>query len=357
MRVLQIIAGAEHGGAELFFGELILAIKNYQKPPANIIQKAVMRPYQSRLDQLEKGGIDVTSLPFGSWLDWRTRFVMRQEVADFKPHIIQTWMNRATKFAPPSGSKQPYVHIGWLGGYHDMKYYQSCDHVVVLTDDMKSHVLRSGWPQDRVHVIPPFAMLKPSQPIKRSQFDTPEGVPLILSTARLHTRKAQDILLRAMTELPNAYLWIAGEGDLRKPLTALAEELKLTDRVRFLGWRTDHEALLKHADLFVLPSRYEPFGIVLLEAWSQGVPVVAANSTGPKSIITHGHDGLLVEIDHVHELAESMRAALNDQVLRKKLIQNAFRTYENKYSQNSVVRSYFDLYQQVAMLGTYAKAA
>ncbi len=144
---------------------------------------------------------------------------------------------------------------------------------------------------------------------------------------------------------------------LRKPLTALAEELKIADRVRFLGWRTDHQALLRAADLFVLPSRYEPFGIVILEAWSQGCPVIAASSQGPKSIITHDHDGLLVPVDNVGELADALRNVLSDEALRKKLVQNAHRTYQSTYSQESVVRRYFDLYENVAMMGSYAKAA
>ncbi len=357
MRVLQVIAGAEHGGAELFFGELILAIKNYQKAPISITQKAVMRPYLSRLEQLERGGVDVTALQFGSWLDWRSRYVMREEVKNFRPHIVQTWMNRATKFTPPPTVRQPYVHIGWLGGYHDMKYYQTCDHIVALTGDMKRHALDAGWTSDRVHVIPPFAMLKPNAAVTRAQFDTPDDAKVILSTARLHVRKAQDILLKSMVDVPNAYLWVAGEGDLRKPLTALAEELKIADRVRFLGWRTDHQALLRAADLFVLPSRYEPFGIVILEAWSQGCPVIAASSQGPKSIITHDHDGLLVPVDNVGELADALRNVLSDEALRKKLVQNAHRTYQSTYSQESVVRRYFDLYENVAMMGSYAKAA
>lgn len=358
IRVLQAIAGAEFGGAELFFGALILAMDQYPNPPVAISQQALMRPYETRLNQLAKGGIPVKTLQFGSWFDWRSKHVLRETMNDFRPHIVQSWMNRATKFIPPRHLCQsPFVHVGWLGGYHDMKYYAACDHIVALTGDMRRHAVAAGFAADRVHVIPPFAMLSPTPPVTRAQFQTPEDAPLIVSTARLHVRKAQDVLLRAMVEIPHAYLWLVGEGDLRKPLTKLCEDLGIASRVRFLGWRNDHLSLLQHADLFVLPSRYEPFGIVLLEAWSRQVPVVTTTAQGPKSIVTHDQDGLLVPIDDVGSLVDAMRSVLADTALRQKLIANANQTFAAKYSRESVVRRYYDLYQQLAMLGTYAHAA
>ncbi|NBV42734.1 glycosyltransferase [bacterium] len=306
MRILQVIAGAEHGGAETFFGDFMLAMHNCKNRPQNMVQKAVLRPYESRLGRLEKAGIPLATLPFGSWFDWRTRYGLRQEILDFKPHIVQTWMNRATKFVPPRSAvgMQPYVHVGWLGGYYDMKYYQSCDHIVVLTTDMQSHVLRSGWPKDRLHIVPPFAPDKNASPINRAEFDTPKDAPLIVTLGRLHVKKAQDILIRAMA-----------------------------------------------------PSRYEPFGVVTLEAWAQKCPLIAAASQGPKSVITHEHDGLVVPVDDVAALVDSIRTVLNDAGLRKKLIDNGRRTYDTKYSEKSVVDQYLSLYQDLALMGTYARNA
>jgi glycosyltransferase involved in cell wall biosynthesis len=359
MRILQVIAGAEHGGAETFFGDFMLAMHNCKNRAQNMVQKAVLRPYENRLDRLEKAGIPLATLPFGSWFDWRTRYGLRQEILDFKPHIVQTWMNRATKFVPPRSAvgRQPYVHVGWLGGYYDMKYYQSCDHIVVLTTDMQAHVLRSGWPKDRLHIVPPFAPDKNAAPINRAEFDTPKDAPLIVTLGRLHVKKAQDILIRAMADVPNAYLWIAGEGELRKPLMALCEDLGVADRVRFLGWRHDREALLRAADLCVFPSRYEPFGVVTLEAWAQKCPLIAAASQGPKSVITHEHDGLVVPVDDVAALVDSIRTILNDPGLREKLIDNGRRTYDTKYSEKSVIDQYLSLYQNLALMGTYARYA
>lgn len=359
MRVLQVIAGAQHGGAETFFGDFMLAMHRLEHPGKTITQKAILRPYEGRLERLTRAGVPLSTLSFGSWFDWRTRYSLRQEIAGFKPHIVQSWMNRATKFIPPraANATQPYVHVGWMGGNYDMKYYQACDHIIVLTEDMRQHVLRSGWPAHRVHIVPPFAPDKSAAPIDRAQFDTPKDAPLLLNLGRLHVSKAQDILLRAMVDIPNAYLWIAGEGDLRKQLTALAKSLNIDDRVRFLGWRNDREALLRTADLCVFPSRHESFGVVSIEAWAQKCPLVTAAAPGPKSVVTNGRNGLVVPVDNVPALVDAIRTALTDKGLRQRMVEDGRRTYDAFYSEQAVTKRYLDLYQELALMGTFAKAA
>lgn len=354
MRILQVIAGAEHGGAETFFGDFMLSMRRAEQAGSGAVQKAVLRPYEARLERLEKAGIPVTTFPFGGWFDWRTRHGLAEQIKNFKPHIVQTWMNRATKFMPPRTAQQPYIHVGWLGGYYDMKYYQACDHIVVLTEDMRRHVLQSGWPAERVHIVPPFAPDKTAEPIDRARLDTPKNAPLILALARLHPVKGLDILIRAMRDVPNAYLWIAGEGELRKTLMELTVEMGVDDRVRFLGWRHDREALLRTADLCAFPSRYDSFGVVTLEAWAQGCPLVAAAAQGPKSVITTGHDGIVVPIDDIGALSGAMRMVLAEKPLREKLIQNGRRTYDTLYSEKSVTERYLALYREIALRGSYA---
>ena len=76
--------------------------------------------------------------------------------------------------------------------------------------------------------------------------------------------------------------------------------------MRFLGWRTDRGALLRAADICVLPSRWEPFGTVMLEAWAAGTPLVAAASQGPAALIEDGGNGLLVPVDDVAALAAAV---------------------------------------------------
>ena len=130
---------------------------------------------------------------------------------------------------------------------------------------------------------------------------------MLLALSRLHEKKGLDVLLRALAELPGCVAWIAGDGPLEADLKALAARLGVADRVRFLGWRSDRGALLKAADICVLPSRWEPFGTVMLEAWAAGTPLVAAASQGPSALIEDGGNGLLVPVDDAPALAAAIR--------------------------------------------------
>jgi glycosyltransferase involved in cell wall biosynthesis len=127
---------------------------------------------------------------------------------------------------------------------------------------------------------------------------------------RLHDSKAHDVSLQALTELPDAYLWIAGVGPLEAKLKAMATALGVAGRVRFLGWRNDPSALYRAADVCVFPSRYEPLGNVVIQAWAHGLPVVAAASQGPRALIEDGRDGLLIPVDDPGALAEGVRSVL-----------------------------------------------
>lgn len=357
MRIIQAIAGAQHGGAELFFPELIRELQ--ARAPYPVEQKIIMRAYEDRVGELRQAGFDVTEMPFGGALDLMGRLRMRREIDSFGPDIVQSWMNRATAFVPKPRGK--FIHIGWLADVdeerHNIKYYESCDHLIALTEDMKQKAVNAGWDPSRVHLIPLFSLLRPSAPVTRAELNTPFNAKVILTTARLHPRKAHDVLFKAFAKVPDAYLWLSGEGELREELTKMAGELGIMDRVRFLGWRTDHLSLLQEADLFVLPSRFEPFGIVILEAWSQGCPVIAAAASGPRSIITSGKDGLLVPIDNPDVLRETMITALNNKGLCANLVANAHKTYESLYARESVVKNYLDLYASLTERHKMGKAA
>lgn len=337
-RVLQAMAGAEFGGAEAFFVRLTQALHR-----AGIDQHVVIREHARRAATLEAAGLPPAQLPFGGRLDFRTRFGLRREIAAFRPDIVMTWMNRATRFCP-SGR---FIHVGRLGGYYDLKYYRHCDHLIGNTQDIVDYVVRQGWPAERAHYLPNFVSAERAAPIQRMAHYTPDGSPLMLALGRLHANKAFDVLLKAMAYVPDAYLWIAGEGPLRLELETLAAQIGVKPRVRFLGWRDDVPALLATADAFICPSRHEPLGNVVLEAWAQGLPVVAAASTGPAALIADGDSGLLVPVDDVTALARALRRLLNDGGLADRLAEGGRQAFEANFTEAAVVGCYRDFFEQI----------
>jgi glycosyltransferase involved in cell wall biosynthesis len=210
-------------------------------------------------------------------------------------------MNRAAGMTP----RGDYTLVGRLGGYYDLKYYRHCDHLVGNTRDLQRWMVAQGWPEARVHYLPNFAIdFAGVAPVARP------AAPHLLAMGRLHANKGFDTLIRALALVPDAQLSIAGEGPERAALAALAEECGVAPRLHLLGWRQDTGALLAACDVFICPSRHEPLGNVVLEAWSAARPVIAAAAQGPSELIADGQTGLLVPVDAPEPLAAAIRALL-----------------------------------------------
>ena len=350
MRVMQVMAGAEHGGAETFFVDLVTALRR-----SGLVQRAVIRRNPDRAAILRQAGVDVAELRFGGVFDLLTKPALRRQIADFRPDIVQTWMVRATK-ACPRGS---FVHVGWLGGYYKPPRFRACDDVVGVTPGIVRHLREAGWAEERSHYLPTFAVSRvAAAAVRRADYGTPEAAPLLLALGRLHVKKAFDVLLRAMVSVPKAWLWIAGEGDLRRDLEQLAQDLGVSGRVRFLGWRYDREALLANADVCVFPSRYEPFGTVTIEAWASRTPLVAAASAGPAGIIRDGANGLLVPIDDAAALATALNRVIDDPALASRLVEGGWQRYQAEFTEAVVVKRWLGLYRRLlaARAGAHAAA-
>ncbi|HLI10577.1 MAG TPA: glycosyltransferase [Alphaproteobacteria bacterium] len=333
------MAGAAYGGAEAFFMRLVPALAR-----AGLEQRIVMRADPARAAQLHAQGLDPVQLGFGGILDFTTTPALQREIEDFAPDIVLTWMSRATRHCP----KGRFIHIARLGGYYDLKYYRHCDYLIGNTADIVEYIRRGGWPRDRVHYLPNFVDITPASPSPRGMFDTPEGTPLLLALGRLHDDKAFDVLLPALAELPGVYCWLAGDGPERAALEAQAERLALGDRLRFLGWRQDVGGLYAAADILVCPSRREPLGNVVIEAWARNVPVVAAASEGPGALIRDGVSGLLVPVNDAVALARAIRRVIDDPGLASRLGEGGSVAYAADYTEQAVVARYLAFFDRVA---------
>jgi glycosyltransferase involved in cell wall biosynthesis len=339
MRLLQAMAGAPHGGAEAFFVRLAIGLQR-----AGQEQVALIRRDAARAAALRGGGVEVLELPFGGRLDLATRLGFRRVVARYRPKVVLTWMNRATMLCP----RGDFVHVARLGGYYDLKYYRRCDQLIANTRDIAAYIAAGGWPASRIHYLPNFVAAMKAAPVARASLATPEAAPLALALGRLHPNKGFDMLLAALVQAPEIHLWLAGEGELRDTLERQARSLGVAERVRFLGWRDDTAALLAAADFLVCPSRREPLGNVVIEAWAAGVPVAAAASEGPRALVADDETGLLVPLDDAAALAAAMRRLAADGALRDRLAAAGRAAYDAEFSEARVVTLYRDFLERVA---------
>lgn len=216
------------------------------------------------------------------------------------------------------------------------RLYQRADAVVVQTASI------AGWFRERlsggarVFVIP-----NPVLPRARTEPHSGRPAPFILAAGRLAHQKGFDVLIRALAAVPahtpELQLVIAGDGPDGQVLRDLAAQLGLGSRVSFAGQVRDLGALMQEAVAFILPSRYEGFPNVLLEALAAGVPCVAADSPGAtREILADGAYGLLVPPQDFQALARAIELISTDQALRQRFSHAGARAIE-RYRLDHVV--------------------
>ena len=338
MTVLHILGSPGDGGAETYFLDLVTALHAEASD-----QAAAVRAHPHREAVLAEAGAPYAVAPFGGPLDLRTRPRLRRFAREEEARLAVAWMNRAARFTPRGRPR-----IGRLGGYYDLKYYRGFDHLVANTADIGAWLRREGWPADRLSVIPNFAEPAPDgAPASRAAEDTPEGAPLLLAMSRLHPAKGLDVLLRALARLPDAWLWIAGSGPLEAELKAQAQALGVADRTRFLGWRADASALYRAADVTVFPSRYEPLGNTVIQAWAHGSPVVAAAAQGPSDLVEDGEDGLLAPVEDDAALAVAVGRVLASPSLAHRLAEAGRARAVAGFSRTAVLARWRELFARL----------
>lgn len=196
------------------------------------------------------------------------------------------------------------------------KAYTGCDKLVLVSESLRKGI-ESLVPSaiERSMVIPNMIrkdlFLPPSGPRKTDPF-------IFFWAGRLEHVKGVDLLLEAVNSLGERTdaafkLRLAGKGSERETLEKQAASLGLSDRISFLGRISRKEMLreMQGANCFVLPSRYEAFGVVLIEAMATGLPVIATRSGGP-GFIVNTENGLLIEKENVQKLTEAMQMMMEN---------------------------------------------
>ena len=343
MEVLGAMAGARHGGAEAFFVRLTRALA-----ARGIARCVAVRSFPERDAALAAAGVAVRAHRFGGAFDRATVPRLAALLDELRPDVAMSWMSRASRAVSRARrrSRARGLQIGRLGGYYNLKYYRGCDHLVVNTPDLLRYVAAAGWPEERADYVPNFVDAAPMPAVPRAAFDTPDSAPLLLALGRLHPNKGFDVLLAALTGLPQAWLWIAGDGPLAAALSAQARRIGVSGRVRFLGWREDAPALLAAADVLVCPSRREPLGNVVLEGWAHGAPVVACAAAGPAGLIDDGETGLLAPVDDAPALAAAVSRALAPETAAR-LAEAGAAAFRESYTEQAVTDRYVALFERL----------
>jgi glycosyltransferase involved in cell wall biosynthesis len=187
----------------------------------------------------------------------------------------------------------------------------------------------------------------------------------IVQVGRMHyPKKGQDLLIKAIYQCKQAGFNIqaklmGGVYNYSQPsyqaLKQMVSELDLNSEVEFLVNRTDVPEVLKQADVFVLPSRYEGLGLVVLEAMAAGLPVIASNIDGPAELIQHGHNGLLFESDHVASLVQQIGLLYENPVMADQIASVASQ-FVLRFDIQHMRQGYYQLYQSLFVHENYSES-
>ncbi len=343
MKLLHVIAGAPVGGAETFAQDAILSLAE-----RGVEQVVITRPYPLALRRYEAAGVRVIPRAFG--LADRILGVpqIRREAKALGADLVHAWMSRAAQTLPGG---LPCPAIGWFGDYYKLANFRRCDHFMAVTPDIVRYILAEGAPPHRAGLVNTFGDMPDSAPVDRAELTTPAEAPVILVLSRMHAVKGIDLILNALTEVPEAYLWLAGDGPEIGRYQALAQSLGVAERVRFLGWRTDRKALLAACDICALPSRYEPFGTVIVEAWAMRRPLAAAAAAGARQYVTDGENGLVSAVEDVQGLAANLRRLVAEPDLRARLAEAGHAAYQRDFTREVVTDRLLAYYRRAIALG------
>jgi glycosyltransferase involved in cell wall biosynthesis len=180
------------------------------------------------------------------------------------------------------------------------------------TLDLKRHAQSQGVVLDTcLYHIPSMVDVPPALPLR-----IPRQPPIIGAMGRFVPKKGFDIFIAALGRLRSQGVpfraILAGDGPERAALEQLAARHGLAEALAFPGWVQDKQTFFAGVDVFCLPSHHEPFGIVLIEAMAQAMPIVSTDSEGPSEILHDGSDGILVPRGNVELLAQALGGLITD---------------------------------------------
>ncbi len=226
-------------------------------------------------------------------------------------------------------------------------------HVISVSRSVATHVRRRlGVTERRISVIYngiPRIELALNRGELRRELGIAARAFCVLFVGRLHIQKSVDTLLHAVVRLrariPNLVVLLVGDGYERDRLAALNTALGTADLVRFCGSTKQPEHYFAAADVFVLPSVSEGFGLVILEAFRAGTPVVASRIEGPSELIENGRNGLLFTPRDDEQLASQILRLYEDPALRQRIGHAGRASFETRFTIEYYAKQLEQLYR------------
>ena len=220
----------------------------------------------------------------------------------------------------------------------DLWMYPQYKHIACISEVTAEELVR--WcpgVTEKISVIPngiPLDAFENAQPATLANL--PNHVARLIFVARCHPQKDHATLLKALAAVPDAHLFLVGDGPLRPSLEQMARSLGIRDRVTFLGWRTDVAAVLKASDIYVHSTHYDGFGIAAAEAMAAGLPVVVSDVPGLAQVV--GGAGILFPPGDDKTLAQHLNALIKSPEKQREMARASLQQARQFSIENTVDR-------------------
>jgi glycosyltransferase involved in cell wall biosynthesis len=340
IRVLHLIGGNLYGGVETL---LLTLAQSRQLCPGMDPHFAVC--FEGRLSgELRAAGVPVLMLGNARisrpWTVWRARRRLRSVLANEHFDVVICHMAWTMAMFGATASAQQVKLVFWAHGFQSGRGWlermarRVIPDLVISNSRATSSSISSLWKNSNNHLLY-YPLAQPALPESgevrarlRQEYGATDTTTVIIQVSRLEAWKGHRLHLRALSllkDVPGWMCWFAGgpqnseEESYFAELQRLAGELGISERVRFLGQRSDVRNLLAAADVFCQPNEGpEPFGLVFVEALWAGLPVVSTRLGGALEIIDDTC-GLLAPPNDVASLADSLRSLIESHQLRRRL--------------------------------------
>lgn len=368
-QVLFVITGLAYGGAETQLVHLATRLKA-RGWGARVVS---LTPPKAYVQELEAAGVPVSSLGIrGKAPDPRPVFRLAKMIRTWRPQIVHSHMVHANLVARLVRLLAPVPVLICTAHSIDEKGQRASDRLrkmaYRLTDplcDLTTQVSQAGLeryvrigavPRHKIRYLPNGVDTERFRPDPELRACLRQELGLEtafawLAVGRFDVPKDYANLLQAFAYVaqarPEAQLLIAGDGPLRPSMEQLANDLGITDRVKFLGIRRDIPALMNAADAYVMSSAWEGMPNVLLEAAASGLPIVATDVGGNSEVVIDGKTGFLVPPKDPEALAQAMVRLMGLPQEERRRVGEAARQYvEANYSLDRVVDQWEALYRE-----------
>ncbi len=371
MRVAHIIKVTRISGAERHLLVLLKGLRDAGVDAHLIILTEPETPMDDMLSEAQQRNIPIHRLVIHRDYDIRILWQIRQTLRYIQADIVHTHLIHADFFgwigAKLAGVKTVIAsrHNDDAFRYHPVLSKVSrvlwwlTDGGIAISGAIKDFTLGiEGASAKKIDVVRygleyrwiPDEELKQAYQALREELALPESTVILGMVCRLVEQKGIPYALQAYVNIqeqfPDVHFVIVGDGELGDELKRQSQGLGISEHVHWLGWRSDAQALMGGFDIFLMPSLWEGFGLVLLEAMSRRIPIIASDVSAIPEVVQHNETGLLIPPRAVDELTHAIEILLTDRPLRKYMGLLGEDRLQHVFSVEQMVKQTLTIYQK-----------